>query len=51
MKRGNSHLGNTDILHGALGPGDVDLMCGREYQQPRLVDLCARLGDLGQDGN
>lgn len=50
MRRGISHLGNTDVLHGALGPGDVDLMRGREHQQPRLVDLGARLGDLGQDG-
>lgn len=42
-------LGDPDILHRPLGPGDIDPMSRREDQQPTGVDLAPALGDITDD--
>lgn len=44
-----THLGDPDILHGPLSPGDIDPVRRSQDQQPRRINLRPRLGDVSDN--
>jgi hypothetical protein len=46
---GRTDLGDPDLLHRPLCLNEIDLMCGREDEEPGALELGSGLGDVRED--